>query len=82
MTCSGISRCLPLRSRLEADSVNSTPKFGEGASTVRFVRENTAAEMDIGAPVMATDADAGTTLIYTLGGRDAASFGIDWGSDT
>ena len=35
--------------------------------------------MNIGAPVVATDQDAGhaDTLIYTLGGTDGASFGID-----
>ena len=32
--------------------------------------------MDIGDPVMGTDAD-GDTLTYTLGGTDAASFDID-----
>ena len=31
----------------------------------------------IGAPLTATDADAGTTLTYTLDGADAASFGIN-----
>ena len=31
----------------------------------------------IGLPVTATDADAGTTLNYTLEGADAASFGIN-----
>ena len=33
--------------------------------------------MPIGAPVAATDANIGDTLTYTLGGTDAASFGIN-----
>ena len=39
--------------------------------------ENTTAGQDIGAPVSATDPDAGETLTYTLDGTDAASFDID-----
>ncbi len=46
-------------------------------STTRMVAENTAADMDIGDPVMATDADRGDTVTYTLGGADAASFAIN-----
>ena len=42
----------------------------------RSVAENTAAGMDIGAPVEATDADI-VTLTYTLRGADAASFAIN-----
>ena len=41
--------------------------------------ENTAAGVNIGAPVVAMDQDPGhtETLIYTLGGTDGASFDID-----
>ena len=39
------------------------------------VEENTVAETDIGSPVVVMD-DADDTLTYTLGGADAASFGI------
>ena len=39
------------------------------------VKENTVAETNIGSPVMVMD-DADDTLTYTLGGPDAASFGI------
>ena len=56
-------------------SSNSAPEFGMEATT-REVAENTAAGMNIGAPVMATDADD-DTLTYTLGGSDMASFDID-----
>ena len=41
------------------------------------VAENTAAGVDIGAPVVATDVDSDDTLTYTLGGTDAASFDIE-----
>ena len=61
---------------------NTVPEFQDAdgdmaTSTYRMVAENTAAGMDIGAPVEATDVDSGDTLTYTLGGADAASFAID-----
>ena len=63
--------------------LNTAPMFldanGDVAtSTYRMVAENTAAGTDIGDPVMATDSDRGDqeTLVYTLGGDDAASFTI------
>ena len=52
----------------------TVPMF-ESETATRVVAENTEAGMDIGDPVMGTDAD-GDTLIYTLGGTDAASFDI------
>ena len=55
-------------------TMNPSPMFPSAADT-REVAENTAAGMNIGAPVMATDADS-PTLVYTLGGLDAASFDI------
>ena len=55
---------------------NNAPRFTEGTTTGRSVAENTAANRDIGTPVTATDADAGDTVTYSLGGADAASFGI------
>ena len=65
-----------------ASIANSTPEFDEGASTERFVRENRIPEEGtaIGGPVLATDDDE-DTLAYTLGGRDAAMFDIDGGTD-
>ena len=64
--------------------LNSEPMFldanGDVAtSTYRMVAENTAAGTDIGDPVSATDSDRGDqeTIVYTLGGTDAASFAID-----
>ena len=48
-----------------------------GGSTTRTVAENTPVGVNIGGPVSATDADEDDTLIYTLGGTDAASFDID-----
>ena len=52
----------------------TVPMF-ESETATRVVAENTAADTGIGDPVTATDAD-GDTLIYTLGGTDAASFDI------
>ena len=54
---------------------NAAPAFSD-TSTTRSVAENTVPGTDIGAPVAAVDPDADDTLIYTLGGTDAASFDI------
>ena len=56
-------------------AANQAPVFDEGASTTREVAENTAAGVDVGSAVAATDAN-GDTLTYSLGGADAASFDI------
>ena len=53
---------------------NRPPAF-DMDSTTRTVAENTAAGMNIGDPVTATDPD-GDTLTYALSGTDAASFDI------
>ena len=55
---------------------NNAPEF-PAATDTREVAENTATGTDIGAPVMATDADEDDTLTYMLGGADMASFAID-----
>ena len=55
---------------------NETPEFPSTETGDRQVAENTVAGEDIGAAVAAIDPDAGDTLTYTLGGPDAASFGI------
>ena len=57
-------------------SRNNAPAFDAGRAG-RTVAENTPAGRAIGGPVAATDADAGDTLVYSLGGADAASFNID-----
>ena len=54
---------------------NRAPVFTAGSSTTRSIAENTAANVNIGTTVSATDAD-GDTLTYSLGGIDAASFSI------
>ena len=56
-------------------TANVAPEFA-AETAERSVAENTAAGMDFGAPVEATDADD-DTLTYTLGGDDMASFAID-----
>jgi hypothetical protein len=56
-------------------TMDAAPMFAE-ETTTRSVAENTAAGMNIGGPVTATDA-GDDTLTYTLGGTDAASFDID-----
>ena len=60
----------------DVDEPNSAPIFNEGPSTTRSVAENTVSGQNIGAPVTATDTDTSDTLNYTLGGTDAADFGI------
>ena len=54
---------------------NRAPVFTSGTSITLTVAENTASGVNIGSAVSATDAD-NDTLIYTLGGTDAASFSI------
>ena len=55
--------------------LNVAPAFSSETAT-RSVAENTAAGMNIGAPVMATDGN-GDTLSYMLSGDDAMYFTID-----
>ncbi|RKU08124.1 hypothetical protein C6503_23360 [Candidatus Poribacteria bacterium] len=56
---------------------NNLPVFSDGASTTRSIAENTGADIAIGNPISATDADSGDTLTYSLSGTDASSFSID-----
>ena len=50
--------------------------FEDISPAMREVAENTAPEEAFGKPVAAADEDS-DELTYTLGGTDAASFGID-----
>jgi kexin len=54
---------------------NGVPFFVDGDTASREVDENTNANMGIGSVVGAVDPDS-DTLVYELGGADAASFGI------
>ena len=57
-------------------SANSAPQFlDQSGKTSRRVAENTEAGQGFGAPVTASD-DDDNLLIYTLGGADAAFFGV------
>ena len=56
--------------------VNKAPVFTAGTSASRSVAENTAAGINIGAPVTATDADR-DTLTYTVGGDDGSAFAVN-----
>ena len=62
---------------ISVTNVNEAPSFTEGSTATRAIAENTASDTDIGAAFTATDVDANTTLTYTLGGADAASFSIN-----
>ncbi len=55
---------------------NGEPFFVEGDAAVRVVREDLVADMAVGAAVGARD-HGSDTLVYSLGGSDAALFGID-----
>ena len=62
--------------------VNSAPVFPSTEDGRREVEENSAAGAEVGAPVAATDLNAGESnvndpLAYSLSGTDAASFTID-----
>ena len=52
------------------------PAFDEGGTATRTVAENSAAGVDIGDPVAATDPNS-DTLTYSLGGPDASLFSLD-----
>ena len=54
---------------------NEAPEFAS-ATVTRSIAENTAANMNIGAVITATDAD-GDTLTYSLGGIDMEAFDIN-----
>ena len=56
---------------------NKVPSFPPAEDGRRTIAENTESGQNIGAPFTATDSD---TLIYSLGGTDAASFTIDSGT--
>ena len=60
-------------------STNKPPVFTEGDSATRSVAENTAAGVNIGEPVRATDAD-NDELRYTVGGDDGSAFSVDSGT--
>ena len=59
----------------DPDPSNVAPVFSGGPRTFS-VAENTAAGVNIGVAVTATDSDPGDTLSYSLEGTDAASFSI------
>lgn len=57
---------------------NKAPAFTEGASTVRYVNENTATGMDIGHTIAVTDGDLpDDSHTYALSGADAGSFDFE-----
>ena len=63
--------------RVAASSASNTaPEFPSSETGVRSIPENTAAGVDIGAAVAATDAD-GDPLTYSLDAATAESFAID-----
>ena len=57
-------------------AANTAPVFTDGTSTTRSIAENTAAGVSIGTAITATDTN-NDILTYTLGGTNAASFGIN-----
>ena len=59
-----------------ATTTNTAPTFTAGSSTTRTIAENTAANVNIGTAITATDTD-NDTLTYTLSGTDAAAFSIE-----
>ena len=60
-------------------ATNEQPEFSAETDT-RSVAENTPAGENIGDPYTATHGDSKGTLVYSLGGTDAASFDIDTSS--
>ena len=56
---------------------NTPPVFGEGKAATRGVAENTAAGVNIGGPLAATDTDSADRLTYSLDAAGAESFDIN-----
>ena len=67
------SAAFPSSGTVTVAGTNTAPVFSS-SNVSREIAENTAAGVNVGAAVTATDADAGDTLGYTLGGADVASF--------
>ena len=67
------SAAFPSSGTVTVAGTNNAPVFSS-SNVSRSIAENTAAGQNVGAAVTATDADAGDTLSYTLGGADVASF--------
>ena len=67
------SDAYPASGTVTAAGTNNAPVFSS-SNMSRSIAENTAAGVNVGAAVTATDADAGDTLSYTLGGTDVVSF--------
>ena len=65
----------PLYLRIKGTAHNNPPDFG-AMRTTRDVEAETPANVDVGAPVTATDHDD-EVLTYTLGGADTDTFAID-----
>ena len=65
---------------INVTDVNEKPEFNDGTATSRSVAENSAAGTNVGAPVKATDQDAGASLTYSLSGTDASKFEIGSGT--
>ena len=61
---------------ISVTNVNEAPSFTDGSTATRSISENKPAGTNLGAAFTATDVDANTTLTYTLGGTDAATFSI------
>ena len=75
VTFSRASIQIDVKGTAAGGTTNTAPVFSS-SNVARSVAENTAAGQDVGAAVTATDADAGDSLNYTLGGTDAAAFDI------
>ena len=58
-------------------NVNESPQFPNTENGKRSIAENTLPNMNVGAPITATDPDNGDTLTYSLSGTDADSFNIN-----
>ena len=61
---------------INVTDVNEAPMFAD-ATADRSIDENSAEGTPVGAPVTATDPDAGDTLAYSLSGDDAMYFSVD-----
>ena len=68
----GLAHVLP--GQVQGSTENMAPEFEEGATAMRYVRENSPRNTIVGLPVVAKD--PGDTPNYMLSGADAGSFDI------
>ena len=75
----GMTATIDVTVAITVTDVNEPPIFNDGTMATRSIAENTEAKAEIGNPLTAADPED-DKLSYSLGGDDAAYFGINSGT--